>query len=175
MKKLLLTAFLLTAIGLTSMAQTGIYFGGITDRVYRKTGFVIRPEIGFGYDDGFNTFYYAVQVDFGYQITPCIYVGGGLGSDIGTRKRYDYYSGYYGRVFGAPLYADFRWYWFKGESSPFLEVNTGACFVSGYYNDRICFLFTPSIGFDIKNFDIKVGSPDFEGIVFTLGYNIIIH
>ena len=173
MKKVLLIVVLLMAICLSGFAQTGIYSGGISNKIIRKTGFVIRPEMGFGYDGWYNTSYFALQANLGYQITPCIYVGGGFGGDIGARKGYNYDTGNYGHAFGIPLYADFRWYWLKGESSPFLEVNTGACYVSEYRGETY-FLFTPYIGYDIKNFDIKIGSPDLLGIIFSIGYNILI-
>ena len=93
-------------------------------------------------------------------------------------KRYDYYDGTYGRSFAIPFHADFRWYWFDGPSSPFLEAQTGVSYVSSRYSD-LFFLFTPSLGYDINGFDIKIGFPlyDFEsmGISVSFGYNFTIN
>lgn len=195
MKKVILIAVMLMAICLSGFAQTGIYSGGISNKDYRKTGIVIRPELGVDYDFGIpfgyhsypyyddeDYFHLSINANLGCQVTSRIYVGGGIGTSIGFEKIYHYNSGTYGRSYVIPAHADFRWYWFDYPSSPFLEVQTGMCYISSRSN-FFYFLLTPSIGFDIRNFDIKVGSPflsggngtDIGGISISFGYNFSIN
>lgn len=222
MKRVFLIALLLSGFVLTGIAQTGIYTGVVGKPEFRKTGLVIRPEIGYDYDmsNGSDFFHFATNV--GYQISPCIFVGVGTGL-------------YAGVGLFVPIYSSFRWYWFRRPSSPFLDLDIGVCYGryrnynyydyysgyydgfqngyqngyhDGYYDDYYDpyydHYYDPydypyyhehygqyvdycewmaygrlSIGYGIKNFDIKLGMPVlfgsqlFAGFNFSLGYNFM--
>ena len=196
MKKLVLMVLFMTALGLPGIAQSGIYSGSVSvsqiaKHDLRKTGWIIGPEIGLGYlDNYFDRQVMQINANVGYQFTPHIYVGAGLGSVFGSEKHYHYNAGTYGRDFALSIYTDFRWYWFNGRSSPFLELNTGL-FASFDGVHKPGWLITPALGWDIKGFDIKVSIPCilFEekewdwgwnrtwgfGMCLTIGYNFMIN
>ena len=188
MKKFLLIVFLLTALGLAGFSQSGIYSGGmsgIAKHDQRKTGLLVRPEIGCAYAGGGfvnNGLFVHGNANAGYQITPRIYLGGGLGCFVGLEGYYNSYLGIYGyRDKVIPLYASFRWYWFDGLSSPFLELNVGGERTFSQYcptwDEGVYYFFSPAIGYDIKNYDIKFSVLAFPGIGFclTFGYNFLIN
>lgn len=151
----------------------------------RETGLVIRPEIGLGlyswpkrfFDWGgylqemyhqnnmwwepLHHSFFHISVNAGYQFTPHIYLGGGGESIIGLLKpHYHSFPGIYGRDVAVSLYGNFRWYWFDGDSSPFLELNTGILSAVDIYhpdfNKKTGLILTPSFGWDIKNCDIII-------------------
>lgn len=154
-------------------------------RGLRSTGLVIRPEIGLGYYMWPNHFFdwggywqwmyhqnnvlwgtlqnsfLNIGVNAGYQFTPHIYFGGGVESVIGLLKpHYHSFPGIYGRDLAVSLFAIFRWYWFNGTSSPFLELNTGMLSAIEIYhpdlNKKMGLILTPSFGWSIKNYEIKI-------------------
>lgn len=167
MKKIVITIVILTAFGLSGMAQSGIFTGGtsqIAKHDLRKIGWIIEPEIGLGY---YVDYFYSydqlclkISGVAGYQFTPHIFLGIGVEPVIGTMKYYHWNGGTYGSDFALSLYADYRWYWFDGRSSPFLELNTGllASF-DGMHKPG--WLITPAFGWNIKGFDIKISASYF--------------
>ena len=138
MKKLYLLILFLTTFGLSSFSQSGIYSGGVSKVVQhdlRKTGWIVRPEIGYEinhyYDDDPNATFkdLSIAANIGHQLIPHIFVGGGLGYYHGLFKHYHYNpatgigSNY--RFWFFPVYANTRWYWLSTPSSPFLELQLG--------------------------------------------------
>ena len=178
MKKIFILLFLLTALSLQGFAQSGIYSGGVSTvvkRDLRKTGWIVRPEVGgamFGTFDFFGaTGGVGIGVNVGYQYSPRVYFGGGINCLVRLDERtYDVYSGIYGYDNFETLYASARWYWFDGRSSPFFELNLGVgrfmFHESGWYhwyfgenNSKKGALFViPTLGFDIRNVDFKIGA-----------------
>ena len=186
MKKLILM-ILLVAFGLSCFSQTGIYSGGtsgIAKHDLRKTGLIVRPEMGFVYGEDWdhipgmcNEQFITFGADAGYQISPHIYLGGGLGCFVSL---YSYYNGHLGllgyRDKIVPFYASFRWYWFDGLSSPFLELEAGGEISVGGDAADCSYFINPAIGYNIKNFDIKISAPIIRGVgvCATFGYNFLI-
>ena len=221
----------LASFTLTGVSQTGIHKGVLGTPELRKTGLVIRPEIGYAMLDSYSFFQFATNV--GCQVSPCVYVGAGIGL-------------FAGQGLFVPIYSSFRWNWLKRPSSPFLELDLGVSYGkyreygyydsyygsynegynNGYnngYNDGYnegyyegynegynegyydpSFPHDPyyypdgyhyyeyhrdysewmaygriAIGYDIKNFDIKLGVPafigshSFVGLFMSLGYNFM--
>ena len=182
---------LLTAFSLSGIAQSGIYSGGVSGIVehdLRKTGWVIRPELGFAYGEDWdhisgihNEKFFTFSADAGYQITPRIYFGGGLGCFLG-RDTHSYYNSNTGLFFERlhdkvfPLYASFRWYWFDGLSSPFLELSAGGELSKGDGRVVSSYYVNPAIGMDVRNIDIKISFPFFYGggVAISIGYNFLV-
>ena len=187
MKKLVLMIALLLAFALPVISQSGIYSGGmsgIAKHDLRKTGLIVRPEIGFVYGENWdhipgmrNEQFITFGADAGYQISPHIYFGGGLGCFVSL---YSYYNGHLGllgyRDKIDPFYASFRWYWFDGLSSPFLELEAGGEISVGGDGADGSYFINPAIGYNIKNFDIKISAPIIRGVgvCATFGYNFLI-
>ena len=160
MKKIVFTILFLAVFGLSGMAQSGIYSGGVSEIVkhdLRKTRWIVRPELGFVVGEGeWDSGILFCGANAGYQISPHFYLGGGTGFYTKFRNGYHYESGTFGLYYAIPLYTSFRWYWFDGVSSPFLELNAGLLSMFSY--DRASFfMFYPALGWDIKNFGIKIG------------------
>ena len=196
MKKYLLTAFLLTALGLAGFSQSGVFAGGMGNRTLRETGWKIRPEMGIAY---VRYPFITISANIGHQITPHFYLGGGMACFVNPIRTYDSYSGLYGRDNVESLYANFRWYCLDGRISPFLELDLGIgrydnpfdddYYYSYYgyydyneyqYNNSVKTLpfLTLAVGCDIKNFEFKFGAGnygyDHVGLWITLGYNFMI-
>ena len=190
MKKLFLLLSLLVAFGLPGISQTGIYSGGVStvaQHDLRKTGWIVRPEIG-----GMCNVYFdrirnvGVGVNIGYQLSPSIYLGGGMNCLVRPDGTYDNYSGIYGHDNLETLFASARWYWFDGRSSPFVELNAGFGRFAFHYNwdsgnshTRGALFAIPAIGFDIRNINFKLGAQcstndvPFD-IYLMFGYNYLI-
>ena len=165
MKKSVVIILLLVSCSLASFSQTGVYSGGIGSnepQELRKTGLMIRPEIGINIWE-VEEIFMPIVVNVGYQLTPCFFIGGGMAFDVdfSSIRRYNPETGV-SRLYRScliPFYVNPRWYWFKGPSSPFLELNVGAnlskepSWDSSFWIGWYC---QPAIGFDIKNFDIKI-------------------
>lgn len=179
MKKIILLILLMTAFDLSGIAQTGIYSGGFGSRELRKTGWVIRPEVGVVGVPGY-AMSLVIRANIGCQITPHIYFGGGIDCCVNPfKKGYDVYTGTLGYDNMESLFASFRWYWLDRKSSPFLELNAGIerydCYTYDYYHEyydyhsydyysyygfSACGSFpylNIAIGYDLRSFDIKLG------------------
>lgn len=200
MKKLIIIVVLLTAFGFSGFSQSGVFSGGFGNRELRETGWLIRPEtgvVGTGYVASLM-----VGVTIGRQITPHIYLGGGINCCVNPFKRgYDVYTGTMGYSNEESLFASFRWYWLDRRSSPFLELSVGieryAYYGSNWYDDDYYYYdynynyrsrrgFGPyanvAIGYDIRNFDIQLGACNsflnygrFSVTPYlSLGYNFLI-
>lgn len=181
MKRIILTALFLTAFGMAGFSQTGVFTGVLGKPVkplkhnLRKTGLVIRPELGcfvtFNAADLDYGKYISGNVNIGYQFSSHFYVGGGCG----IWGNIDVAHFPYNSFKNVPLYASVRCYWFDKPSSPFIDFNVGVVFPS-YFGA----LFDFALGYDIKNFDIKIGAlvtgqRDWNyGLFLTFGYNITI-
>ncbi len=167
MKKSVVIILLLVSCSLASFSQTGVYTGGVSSNEpieLRKTGLMVRPEMGFAlWEEPFSDTFIPVAVNVGYQVLPRLFVGGGTAFyvDFSSIRRYNPETGV-SRLYRScliPFYVNPRWYWFKGPSSPFLELNVGAnlskepSWDSSFWIGWYC---QPAIGFDIKNFDIKI-------------------
>ena len=176
MKRIILTALFLTAFGIAGFSQTGVFSGvlGKPVKPLRETGLVIRPELGMVYDS--PNLCIIGNVNMGYQFSPHFYAGGGCGlwglwwlSESWLNLHDNNY---------VPLYASIRCYWFDKPLSPFVDFNAG--YTRGDTNRRGCALFNFALGYDIKNFDIKIGAlvtgqRDWNyGLFLTFGYNITI-
>ena len=179
MKRPFLLILLLMTFGLSGIAQSGIYSGGVSQIVkhdLRKTGLIVRPELGFEIGDGaiMDGCFLSIGANVGYQISPHFYLGGGIGFSTNFANGY-YYGG--GLYYCIPLYSSIRWYWFDGVSSPFLELNTGLLSIVEYHRHN-CFLLYPALGWDIKNVGIKVGFPcamdNLYGCCITIDYNFVL-
>lgn len=186
MKKLIIAAILFITCS-TGFAQTGVYSGGIWKDLTpkRKTGFVFRPEIGYNYfyNNGYSNVYndLSLQTTFGYQIIPNVFVGGGLGLgfQIGGYE-YDYGQGYEKPIIKVcvPIYVTGRYYILKTPSSPFIDMSLGVKLSPTTYSDsdrkmEAKIYCVPAIGYDIKNFDIKIQFPNlYKGVGIYVGYNI---
>ena len=198
MKKTLLTALLLATFSLCGFSQTGIFSGGLSNRTLRETGLVIRPEMGIvaakQMQPGFS-----LGCHIGYQKSPHFYVGGGMGFSVEPRSRFNSYTGVSGFNNSEWIYASVRWYWLDRRSSPFLELNLGIGRYDyvhydyyyydydyyyendGYYyrSTEIMPFISLDLGYNIRNFDIKVGVGDYSnfndgwGCRFTIGYNFL--
>ncbi len=111
---------MLASFSLAGVSQTGIHKGVLGTPELRKTGLVIRPEVGYGIIDR-EVVPFAANV--GYQVSPCLYVGAGCGV-------------FTGREWFVPVYSSVRWCWFRGPYSPYLELNLGLSYGNyyrGYY------------------------------------------
>ena len=187
MKELFILLFLLTALSLPSFSQSGVYSGGVSkvaQHDLRKTGWIVTPEIGcILIGDG--DFEGGGSVNIGYQLSPRICFGGGMNCLIRPDRTYDAYSGIYGHDNLETLYASARWYWFDGRSSPFFELNAGVgrfAFHRSYSdksNTRGALFVMPTIGFDIRNVNLKLGAQFSTndvplGFYLMLGYNYLI-
>lgn len=173
MKKLLLTTLTIILFSLSGMAQTGIYSGGIIKNDLRKTGMVFRPELGvesYSLGDYESYPFIAPHLTMGFQVTPRVFVGGGFGVGIGTKM--ERVTNYYRPYFNIPIHGDLRWYWFDGLSSPFVELNVGIRALFDNYPSWE-FMFDLGIGYDYKNFDIKLSFPLRPGVGVSVGYNIV--
>ena len=178
MKRILFTTVLLIAIGLTGFSQSGVFSGGLGNRTLRKTGLVIRPEVGFAV---YEQALFSIGTNIGYQITPHVYVGGGISCFVDPIGRYCSNTGSLGHENVESLYASFRWYWFDGRFSPYLDLNLGIgryefyryndnWYYDYYYDDEYYYNYDSynssvkvypclslAVGYDIKNFDIQLG------------------
>ena len=170
MKKLIVTIVLFLAC-VAGYAQTGLYSGGVWKGPVRKTGLVVRPEIGFSFMDysSFN-----LSVDGGYQLTPRFYVGGKTGVGIGLDKHYDYMTGSYGRESHIPLLFSTRFYALPTPTSPFLELDLGWEWYSRA--DGWLYAIAPAFGYSFGPIDAKVSLSVIEFNIFlvslSVGYNI---
>jgi hypothetical protein len=211
-KRVVLFFALLIATSLTGFSQMRNYPGSISKPIkfhkdnLREKGLVIRPEAGLGlyswvYEDQdpylFEPYslwkeitslgFINIDINVGYQITPYIYVGGGIETFIGLPEPYYHWpAGVYCRDIALSLYSSFRWYWFKGVSSPYLELNHGVLLLpfdygdyyfdygngydyGDYQRDLLGLIIIPSLGWEINHFDIKAsfitGSPVFHSTV----------
>lgn len=188
MKKLFVSLFLLTVFSLSCFSQSGIYSGGVSKKAQhdlRKTGWIVRPEMGIALSDGVSGG--GMGINIGYQFSPRIYLGGGTNCLVNPYKSYDAYSGIYGHDNLETLYASARWYWLDGRSSPFFELNAGVGRFAfhrpwwDYYNSHTkgALFVIPSIGYDIRNVNLKLGAQfstnDVSlGYYLMLGYNYLI-
>lgn len=166
MKKSVLIALMLMG-SLVSVSQTGIYSGGIGShkpQELRKTGLIIRPEMGFAFwEEPFSDAFIPVAVNVGYQLSPRFLVGGGTAFylDFTSSRQYNSETGI-SRLYRSwviPIYANSRWYWYEDTSSPFLELNVGSVmFKKSWWDSKweAGWYWQPAIGYDIKNFDIKI-------------------
>lgn len=164
-KHLIILSLLMALFTASSFAQTGIYAGGIWKDNSRQTGPLFRPEIGIPMAEGSGLM---IDANLGSQITKQIYVGGGLGINIGPKHDNEYTASY--RNIHVPLYADGRFYFSKSVSALFIELKLGLWLTP--QTQRMELLLAPAIGFDIHNFDIKFESNNGEGLWLRLGYNI---
>lgn len=167
MKKTIIVAVLLF-IRLSGFSQTGIYSGGLwnTSISLRNKGLIVRPEVGYVLNNGFN-----IRANFGSQVTRQFFVGGGLGVEF-KNTGYNSSTGTSGVMVNIPIFANARCYLTKSVSSPFLEMNFGVRIRPEENSSEVNLYYTPAIGYDIMNFDIKVEFPNFEGVGFFIGYNI---
>ena len=190
---------LIMAFAMAGISQTGVYYGGVSNRTLRETGLILRPEVGCVVHP--KDFTMSVGVNMGYQFSPNIYVGGGMRFCIELeRRKYNPNTGDFGYNNLESLYTSVRWYWLDRRSSPFLELDLGIGrfdFIHvdyyGYYNNyydnyddyyyryvRFLPYLNIAIGYDIKNFDIKIGLGSYGpymdsiGAFFTLGYNFVV-
>lgn len=167
MKKIIIVAVLLFTC-LSGFSQTGIYSSGLwkTSMSLRSTGFIIRPEVGYVLDNGFN-----IRATFGSQVTRQFFAGVGVGLEF-KNTGYNSSTGTSGTMVKIPLFANARYYLTKSVSSPFLEMNFGVKIRPETNSSEVNLYYTPAIGYDIKNFDIRIEFPNFEGVGFFIGYNI---
>lgn len=200
MKKTLLTALLLATFSLCGFSQTGIFSGGLSNRTLRETGLVIRPELGIVAARYMRP---GVSLDchIGYQQSPHFYVGGGMGFSVEPTSRYNPYTGESGFNNSEWIYASVRWYWLDMRSSPFLELNLGIGrwdynrYTYNYYYDYDDYYYyddnyyyrttgimpfiSLDLGYNIRNFDVKLGVGDYSnfdygwGCRLTVGYNFL--
>ena len=163
MKKIIF-AVVLFFICFSGFAQTGIYSGGLWSTPQRSKGLLVRPEVGVS--DGFT-----VKATVGSQLTRQFFVGGGLGlafRSVGSSIS----NGTSGIKVAIPLFANARCYLTKSLSAPFLELECGIKIQPAINASQINMYFSPAIGYDIKDFDIKVEFPNMRGVGFFIGYNI---
>lgn len=195
MKKFFVTALLLISFGISGFSQSGVFSGCIGSRILRETGWIIRPEIGLNGGKYSGKAPETVSVlafnsNFGNQLTSHIYVGGGIACFVDPDSKYNSYSGLYERSNVESLYASFRWYWFDGWFSPFLDLDLGLgryhYFRSYYdwnyggfwhegYQTRFLPYLSLAVGCNIKSFDFEIAVPfniSTLGVVF--GYNFLI-
>lgn len=163
MKKIIF-AVVLFFICFSGFSQTGIYSGGLWSTPQRSKGLLVRPEVGFS--DGFT-----VKATFGSQLTRQFFLGGGLGLAFKNTGS-SFLKGASGIKVDIPVFANARCYLTKSLSAPFLELEFGLKVQPAINASQISMYFAPAVGYDIRNFDIKVGFPNMSGIGFFIGYNI---
>lgn len=176
------------SFSLTGFSQSGVFSGGLGSRTLRETGWIIKPELGIMglryYDFPIGT-----NIGIGNQITPHVYVGGGMGFFMERYRSYSHVTGLYGFDNLETFYTSVRWYWLDLRSSPFLELNLGVgrfyysnsydsySHIYDYDDYHLQPWITLAVGYDIRKFDINVGMCAFgDGLGFfaTVGYNFLI-
>lgn len=145
----------------------------------RVKGFYLRPEIGGGFYFGEKDYHSYIPgfggmatLDFGYQITPRISAGIGIGYQFCKGSySYNYYEynsdnhtrntkQSYKAINAVPLYADVRFYLSENECQPFFDLKLG--YVFGASNPVV------SVS---RNF-LSTGNPYLEGTGDTYLYGI---
>lgn len=133
MKRVRIIMVMLVLLGVASLAEAQIVVSQTTvstTRVYEKSGrekgWVIRPELGFGFHiSNHGGFMIDPTITGVYQFSPYFSIGAGSGIT--------YLNCIYDAMISIPIYANLRVYFCDRKWSPFFNLNVGWNFDSKEY------------------------------------------